>query len=53
MGTERQAVAMQNSISTSNTPTECAAATNRTADRVYQTVTIAAILLVLGSLWVF
>jgi hypothetical protein len=26
---------------------------SRSADRVYQTVTIAAILLVLGSLWVF
>jgi uncharacterized membrane protein len=26
---------------------------SRSADRVYQTVTIAAILLVLGSLWLF
>jgi hypothetical protein len=48
---------MQDSLSNSTVPqTEtCVAAehTSRSADRVYQTVTIAAILLVLGSLWLF
>jgi len=32
---------------------EQSAAATRAADRVYQTVTIAAILLLLGSLWLF
>jgi hypothetical protein len=42
-----------NSIVQQTESCDVAEPSSRSADRVYQTVTIAAILLLLGSLWVF